>query len=384
MRIVVDGLSLRVRSGGVGRYTRELLRHLCRLGSGHEWFLSDVLVPYLQAPAGPVPAGADFDDFIGRCVARSPLVWQAAPFRARLALVRRHARALGARLYFGSCFFGVFDPSFKTVLTLHDLAYLQYPRETNPFMLRHLRRTLPGDAHRAGAVFADSEATRRDVIDRLGVPGQKVHVVYNGVDPSFRPLAGDPALERVRRRYALPERFLLSVSTVEPRKNFSRLLDAFDALTAQAGFRHALVIVGDRGWKDRAIRDAMDRPRPPGRLLVTGHVPGDDLPALYNLADVLVMPSLHEGFGLPVLEAMACGTPVVTSNTSALPEVAGGAAVLVDPLSVEGIAAGIRRAVEDAALREDMRARGLKRATDFSWERSARAALSLFEQLAGA
>src|SRR5262249_39680114 len=143
-----------------------------------------------------------------------------------------------------------------------------------------------------------------------------------------------------------------------------------------------LVIVGGKGWKDRAIRAALGGSRAAGRMVLTGHVPGTDLPVLYSLADALVMPSLYEGFGLPVLEAMACGTAVVTSNVASLPEVAGGAAVLVDPTSVEGIARGIRGLIDDESLREDLRRRGLARAKEFTWEQAARRCLDIFAGLA--
>jgi glycosyltransferase involved in cell wall biosynthesis len=382
MKIVVDGFPLRVRSAGIGRYTTELLRHCTRLGREHEWYISDLHVPFLQSPAGPVPPDGDFDGFVRRQVGRTPLAWKVTPFVVRQALVRRHVKALGAGLFFGPNYFGVFDDSFRTVITVHDLVYQRFPQDTDPFMLRHLTRALERDAGRAAAILADSEATRRDVIELLGVPAAKVHTVLCGVGEAFRP-ADDPAVrERARRLYGLPERFLLFVGTVEPRKNLVRLVTAFDALAAAPSFRHGLVIVGGKGWKDRAIRAALGESRAVSRIVLTGHVPGADLPVLYSLADALVIPSLYEGFGLPVLEAMACGTAVVTSNVSSLPEVAGGAAVLVDPTSAEDIARGMRSAIEDDSLREDLRRRGLARAKEFTWERAARRCLDIFAGLA--
>ena len=328
-----------------------------------------------------MPSDGDFDDYIRRQVRRTPLLWQATPYVIRKVLLRRHVKALSADLFFAPAFLGLFDDSFQTIMTVHDLVYRRFPQDTNPYMRRHLERTMPRDAHRCFALLADSEATKRDAVELLGVPAAKVHTVYLGVSNDFRPLDGDPSLDRVRQQYSLPDRFLLFVGTVEPRKNLIRLMQAFDALCQSPSFAHGLVIVGGKGWKDRPILDALRQCRAAERIVLTGHVPGPDLPVLYNLADVLVMPSLYEGFGLPVLEAMASGTPVVTSNVSSLPEVAGDAAVLVDPLSIESMVEGIRRLVTDAALRDDLKRRGLRRAAEFTWEKAARQALEIFERI---
>jgi glycosyltransferase involved in cell wall biosynthesis len=380
MRICVDGFPLRVRGTGIGTYTREMVRHLLRLGAGHRFYLADMRAP-LQPLPSPLAVDGDFDEEVARRARAVPRLWGKAPYFLRRPVIRAEARSLGADLFFATNFLGVFDDSFKTVLTIHDLAYLRFPEAADPSMRRLLSRNLRRDAHRAHAILADSDATRAEVLDLLGVPAEKVHTVHCGVDPAFRPVDDPASLEAARRRHDLPEKFLLFVGTLEPRKNLPALLAAFAELTADPDFRHDLVLVGGKGWKDDAIRAALAG-APPGRVRTTGYVPAADLPLVYGLADALVMPSQYEGFGLPVLEAMACGTPVVTSNVSSLPEVAGGAAVLVDPRRPSDIAAGIRRVVGEPGLREQLRRKGLDRAREFTWEKAARLALEVFEQVA--
>ena len=208
----------------------------------------------------------------------------------------------------------------------------------------------------------------------LGIEQEKVTVIRNGVDPCFNQLALAPA--HVRERYGLPPHFLLFVGTIEPRENLERLIAAFNLVAPK--IKHTLVIVGARGWKTSPIYGAASASPFRDRILFTGLVDDGDLPAVYNLADAFVYPSVYEGFGIPVIEAMACGTPVVTSNVSALPEVAGDAALLIDPFDVRGLAGAMERIVHDEPLRATLRAKGLERAKRFSWDTSARKSCSAF------
>ena len=303
------------------------------------------------------------------------------PFRLRRALTRVQAVHVHADVYFGTNFLGLFHPSFKTVITVHDLSHVHYPDSTNPFMYRKLRRSLAHHASRAHAILADSATMQRAIIAHLDVPTVKVHVVPGGVSDLFGPSIGEGLRERCRQLYSLPGRFLLCVGTVEPRKNLPRLLEAFRLLIEDPSFQHSLVVVGARGWRDKVIRKALVGFPSKERLVLTGRVEREHLPVLYSLADALVYPSLYEGFGLPVLEAMACGTPVITSTGSSLPEVAGDAALLVDPESVQQIATAMDRLVRDGELAASLRRRGLIRATAFSWDASARKVLELCDRI---
>jgi glycosyltransferase involved in cell wall biosynthesis len=287
---------------------------------------------------------------------------------------------LGADLYFGPCFFGQFHASFRTVIAIHDMCHCFYPEETCPAIHPLLVSELPRQARLADAIVTISHSTRADVVKFLPVVPEKVRVTPLGVDPRFRPIHDPVTLRRVRRRYDLPERFVLSVGTLEPRKNIARLCEAFRILWHQSDKRWGLVLTGGKGWKDGPIHQALGE-MPVGAVRLTGYVPDEDLPALYSLADAVVYPSLYEGFGLPVVEAMACGTPVVTSDRSSLPEVSGGAALLVDPLSPVAIAGALVRVLQDEALRADAKRAGLRNAQRFSWEEAGQQTLALFDEV---
>jgi glycosyltransferase involved in cell wall biosynthesis len=273
-----------------------------------------------------------------------------------------------------------------TVLTVHDLSFLRVPECFTGALRHYLERVVPRSVRRADHVIADSESTGRDLVRLLDVPASKVTVIHSGVEPRFRPIADRATLEAVRQRYNLPERFILSVGTLQPRKNFTTLIEAFSRLKLGAGSwklgtrNLKLVIVGGKGWLYEAVFARVETLGLQGEVLFPGFVADEDLPPLYNLAEVFALPSWYEGFGLPPLEAMACGTPVVTSNTSSLPEVVGDAGLMVEPIDVEGLAAEMGRVLGDSDLRREMVQRGLARAREFTWERAARQLLKVYEE----
>jgi len=248
------------------------------------------------------------------------------------------------------------------VVTIHDLSPLEHPEWFSTDFFLWYRLMLPRLARTARHVLTVSEHSRASIIRRLGVAPERVTAVPNGVNLSmFR--EQDP--ERVRRKYELPERYVLFVGSIDPRKNLGRLLAAWEQMGEEVEAQ--LVIVGAKGTIFRRVE--MNPPERGVRRL--GYVPDEDLPALYSGATFFVMPSLFEGFGLTVLEAMACGTPVVSSTGGALPEVADGAALQVDPTSVEELRAAMTRLLQDECLRSDLREKGLRRAREFSWQKAA-------------
>jgi glycosyltransferase involved in cell wall biosynthesis len=267
------------------------------------------------------------------------------------------------------------------VVTIHDMTVWLLPRYHPRTRLLTMRAIVPWAARRARAIVADSHNSKRDIVRILGVPESKVHVIYAAPPPEFRPLPRGAHLDAVRHRYRLPERLVLHVGTIEPRKNLVRLLEAFAQLRRRGHTSHTLVLVGPLGWQYEPVFAAVERLGMDGSVRFLGAVPTDDLVALYNLADALAFPSLYEGFGLPVTEAMACGTPVVTSQNSSLGEVAGEAAELVVPTQVESIATGLQRVLHDPQRRVELRARGLVRAADFSWATAARETRRLYAQV---
>jgi glycosyltransferase involved in cell wall biosynthesis len=256
---------------------------------------------------------------------------------------------------------------------VHDLALIRTPEYFNTRKRVLVRAILPIVSHAAAGVGTVSAASRQDVANMLAVPEARIVMLPGAPHPTCRPAAADE-IARVRRTYGLDRPYILSVGTLEPRKNLPLLLHAFDRLLARTGTPTAdldLVAVGGRGWRDRELRAELAMRLPAGRLRVVGYVPEADLVALYGGAKVLAYPSHFEGFGLPALEAMACGTPVVASDISALREVAGGAALLVPPGDEAALAAGIARLVEDPAAHAEARARGLQHAAAFGWEKTA-------------
>jgi glycosyltransferase involved in cell wall biosynthesis len=266
------------------------------------------------------------------------------------------------------------------VVTVLDLSFYRYPTAFKAFKRVYLQTMTRLSVRRAKAVIAISESTRRDVIELLGVPAERVKRIYCGVDPALRPLPR-AEVEAFRRDKGLPERFVLFLGTIEPRKNVGTLIDAFAALTAAdpsgtAGLR--LVLAGGRGWLADPIYARVEERDVRDRVRFAGYVPEEEKALWYNAATCFCYPSLYEGFGLPPLEAMACGTPVITSNVSSLPEVVGKAALTVDPLDSMALCEALRRVLDDRGLRSDLSDRGRARARQFSWVEAARQTADIY------
>jgi glycosyltransferase involved in cell wall biosynthesis len=291
----------------------------------------------------------------------------------------RTLRRLRPRLCHFTNFTAPLMTSTTYVLSVHDMSLFLFNR-TQAF--KHLiaaRGIIPQAVRRAAAVITLSESARRDVLDVLQAPPERVRVVYCAAGPQFRPLEDAAELDRVRRRYRLPESFILHVGTLEPRKNLPRLFDAWVRLQEQ-GRRESLVLAGQLGWKYGSLLRAIAESRFASRVHVLQYVDARDLPALYNLARVVALPSLYEGFGLPILEAMASGVPVMTSNRAATMEIAGGAAALVDPERTDELVEALAPLIDDGPLRSRMREAGLHRAAEFSWKRTAEQTAAIYRE----
>ncbi len=276
----------------------------------------------------------------------------------------------------------------RTLLTVHDLSFVRDPRSTSPALKDYLNKVVPASVTRADHVLADSQATKEDLMELYSTSDDKVSVLYSGVDPRFNPDKEEGEEERVRRRYKLGHQpFILSLGTIHPRKNYRRLISAFSMVADVSGWidrkpvYHNLVIVGAPGRLNDTLKSDVSRLGLRTRVIFTGFVDDVDLPALYRSADLFVFPSLYEGFGLPPLEAMACGTPVVTSNVSSLPEVVGDVGLMVDPTDVHELSRMMTRALQDTELRCQMIEGGLARARGFSWLRSAWELRGVYESL---
>lgn len=273
----------------------------------------------------------------------------------------------------------------RSVVTVHDLGYLYFPEAHRPLERWYLDWGTRFNARAAARVLALSETTKEDLVRQYGVPWQKVEVVYPGLREGMEPVEDGARLREVWARYGVRQPYFLYVGTLKPRKNLLRLVRAYARFVAGSGpdASPQLVLAGKRGWQYEALaKEAARWGLADGKVVFPGYVEDEDLPALYTGALAFVFPSLYEGFGLPLVEAMACGTPVVTSRTSACGEVAGSAALLVDPLSEDEIAAALARVTRDRDLRATLAVRGRARAREFSWERAARQVLEVLGSLA--
>lgn len=265
----------------------------------------------------------------------------------------------------------------KSIVTIHDLSYIRVPETASPSLKKYLDVVVPRSIALATHVHAVSETTRQDIITLYNTPPEKVSVIFNAVESRFKPVDISKA---ILTKYHIPDApYIISVGTVQPRKNYSRLVKSLVQLCRKHDVH--LVIAGGRGWLEDEFYATIQQTGMTDYVHVTGFVADEDLPALYSGAICMAYPSLYEGFGIPVLEAMACGVPVLTSTTSSLPEVAGDSAILVNPYDIDAIQDGLERLISDQDLRETLSQKGLSQAQKFTWEQSARQLKRLYTQL---
>jgi glycosyltransferase involved in cell wall biosynthesis len=369
MRVAIDARKL--HDFGIGTYIRNLLRHLARTDHSTEYVLlcgeADLgvaaqLGPNFRGVLEPSP------NYSLREQVHVPWVLR----RERPDLYHAPHYVLPA---------GVRCPS---VVTIHDCIHLMFPQYLpNRLAYAYARAQMWAAARRSDCILTVSEASKRDILHLFNVPPEKIVVVYNAIDGHFSVTPAEDAVARVRERYQLDHKFVLYVGNIKPHKNLVRLIEAFDELRQGELEDLKLLIIGDQISKVPALRRAVHRHKLHKQVRFLGYVADDQLAILYRLASVFVFPSLYEGFGLPPLEAMASGTPVVTSNVSSLPEVVGDAAVLVNPYDVDAIVDGLRRVLTDPVLAADMSRKGIDRAREFSWEQSVAKTWAVYQTIAG-
>jgi glycosyltransferase involved in cell wall biosynthesis len=350
---------------GISRYTLQLIASLRRIGFPLTVFEAG---NYFSDPAVVRLPGASRLPLL-LTLGQLEIAWAAR--RQKLDLVHDPT---------GVC--PLFLTAARRVVTIHDVFPYVSPHTSTTLDRLIYRLWLPLAVRRVDAVITDSQNSKNDILRFLPVKAGQITVIPVAASPNYRPLAAGQVLP-VLERHRLPQPYILYVGSIEPRKNLLRLLQAYALLRESLpGWR--LVIVGARNvWLSSSLTEEIERLNLKTWIHFTGYVPEEDLPALYNGAGLFVFPSLYEGFGLPVLEAMACGVPVITSQASSLPEVAGDAALLVDPHSVEEIAAAMLRVLSDPGLRQDLKFRGLERSAGFSWERTARQTIDVYQKVLG-
>jgi len=353
MKIGIDVSQMCYEGTGVARYVHDLSQALLQVGQGqHEIIFF----------AGALRQRA----FFTRLMAELPwstATWKIVPFPPKIARIVFGLLPIKIESFTG--YLDIFHASdwsqpntlAPSVTTVHDLVFKKYPDTVDPLIRRSQEQRLKKVVSQGIHLIADSKSTKDDLMEIYHLPTTRIDVVYPGIDPSYSPQSSKE-IERVKTKYKLPDQYLLAVGTQEPRKNLTRLKEAVSGLDLP------LVLVGKYGWGEKTQ--------------TLGYVPDSDLPALYSGASVFVYPSLYEGFGFPVLEAMACGTPVVTSNVSSLPEVVGQAGVLVDPLDTASITAGIKQALSS---RDKLSTLGLIQAKQFTWGKTAKQVMEVYEKI---
>jgi glycosyltransferase involved in cell wall biosynthesis len=364
MRIALDCRTVTAPKTGDRTYALNLMRALARVDAENEYLLytwDQTTLTDLGVPG--------FTPVVQPATTR----WACTPSVFRGDLGRRHADLAHVQYIVPG------QAPCPVITTIHDVAFRRFPEL---FPLKHrllLNWLIPAVVRTAAAVITGSEATRKDLVELYDVDPARVAVTPYAADPIYRPMDREEARQAVRSRFGVRSPYVLSVGVLQPRKNLPRLVRAYSRIAGRVP--HRLVLVGKEGWASEELRAAVAE-APAGREPVfTGYVADADLPALYAGADLFVYPSLYEGFGLPPLEAMACGTPVLTSSVSSLPEVVGDAGVTVDPRSISAIADAMLDLLSDDARRAALSAAGIARAAEFNWDRTARQTVEVYRSV---
>jgi len=374
MRVAVDSTPLLNQRTGIGQYTYYLVNNLLDVGNDLELVLFCTSLrksaPLAEIiPKRPHLAYADYR-FPARAMQK---LWRT------IGVPRVEFFTGKIDIFHATNFIAPPQRAGRLILTIHDVGFARMPAE-HPEATRAYAGSLPQEISRADKVIAVSDFTKDEVIDVLGVPEQKVTVIHNGVAPAFHVIENDRVRD-VLDKYGISKKYILFVGKIEARKNLSGIIDAFEIFKSKSKFEHQLVLVGSLGWRGQEAFDKIASYSLEEQVMHLGYVADEELPLLMGGADVFLYPSLYEGFGIPPLEAMACGTPVVASKTTSLPEVIGDAGVLVDPHSPDEIADALTEVLSDSGLRNHLIERGLKRAARFTWAKTAEKTLRLYEEV---
>lgn len=360
------------QGAGIGRYVRELINALARIDTQTDYRL---FIAGAMAKTVPKPIGTNFTY---RPIRLSPK-WLAR-FWQRAQIPYPVENIIGDVALFHATDF-VLPPvrkGTKTLLTVHDLSYVRVPETATVSLKGYLDVVVPRSIARATHIVADSQATRADIIELYNTPPERITVLLSGVDAHFQPITMIP--DSLLTQYGIPHvPYIFAVGTVQPRKNYSRLVRALAQLRLKYDVH--LVIAGGRGWLDDEIYATITQTKMADYVHLIGFVDDADLPALYSRALCVAFPSLYEGFGFPILEGMACGVPVVTANNSSLPEVAGDAAILIDPYSIDEIHNALERVISDQDLRENLIHKGFLQVKKFTWENTATQLVEIYQRL---
>jgi glycosyltransferase involved in cell wall biosynthesis len=371
MRIGIDATALPPQPVGAGNYIIQLIRALASLNVNDEFviFAHQKGHALINLPEKDSFEWIIFED-------RNPgsrLIWEQTLFPQ---LVKKS----GVNLLHSLHYTRPMKLPCASVVTFHDMTFFLYPELHTRAKRLFFPLAIRASARRADALIAVSESTRQDVIRVLGISPEKILTTQSGVDPVFRPINDTVAKGKIAEKYDLPERFILYVGLIEPRKNLPMLISAFKRLI-DSGEDYKLVLVGRYGWMYEELLKQINNLDLEGMIHFTGYVSQEDLPLVYNLSSLFVYPTIYEGFGLPVLEAMACGVPVITTDVSSLPEIVGEAGMLVPVNDVKALYGAMIEVLRDEDLRRKMINKGIQRAAKFTWEQTAKLTFQVYQQV---
>jgi glycosyltransferase involved in cell wall biosynthesis len=373
MKIILDIGPLLLESVGVRSYTINLVRNILKLNEGREF----LLFPFLTEKTKKNFEGLNYKGFFIKEQYRKWLFAILSSMGGGLLISKRYLNHWDLFWTPGTFLLPV---RCSIVGTIYDLTTIIFPQFHKRKVVEHQEKMFNYFKENASLIIAISENTKMDIMKYLRIPEDKIRTIYCGVGDEFRKIEDIKVLKSRLRGIGIDYPYILYLGTLEPRKNVERLIEAFIQLKKRKQINGKLVISGIKGWGYQSIFDKVVSSGIEKEIIFTGFVPNESLPFLYNGASAFVYPSLYEGFGLPVLEAMACGVPVVTSNVSSLPEVAGDAAILINPYSVDELADGIWRILSDEELRTQCIKKGIERAKSFTWERCAKNTLDAFNE----
>lgn len=375
VRIAIDFRSTIGQPAGIGRFTNNLVKQIALLDSRNKYIL------YSFYPKMP---NKEIKEFIKK---HPNLSLKTHPVPGRVMRYLWDYFKIPIEFSIGEVdIIHIMDfliPKIKKarlIVTVHDISSILFPQWHTRYTRRWVKDRIHLAKENAHKIIVDSVHTKKDLVQRLDVSEDLITVIYGGVGEQFQPIKNQGVLNRVRERYNIKDKYLLFLGTLEPRKNIPGLIKAFHKI--KNGFlNYQLVIAGKRGWKFQEIFKTVGELRLEDKVIFTGYLPEEDTPSLYSGAQAFVYPTLYEGFGFPPLEAMACGTPVITSNLSSLPEVMGEAGILIDPNNIDELSRAIESVLSNEDLKRELRAKGLRQAAKFSWKRCAQETLKVYQEV---